>query len=122
MNDEHAPQPPRDPSAGTPDAPYGTTPAYGSPAPDDGASPYAASYGAGPAYGAAPVHGAPSAETTEQLPAAASPFDHAVHGSAAADSGAPAPVATGAAGTAAPRRGPGWVGTCLLYTSPSPRD
>ena len=50
-----APQPPRDPSAGTPDAPYGTTPAYGSPAPDDGASPYAASYGAGPAYGAAPV-------------------------------------------------------------------
>ncbi len=120
MNDEHAPQPPRDPSAGTPDAPYGTTPAYGSPAPDDGASPYAASYGAGtaygagPAYGAAPVQGASSAEATEQLPATASPFDHAVHGPAAAGSGAPAPVATGAAGTAAPRRGPGWVGTSAL--------
>ena len=114
MNDEHAPQPPRDPSAVTPDAPYGTTPAYGSPAPDDGASPYAASYGAGPAYGAAPVQGASSAEATEQLPATASPFDHAVHGPAAAGSGAPAPVATGAAGTAAPRRGPGWAGTSAL--------
>ena len=114
MNDEHAPQPPRDPSAVTPDAPYGTTPAYGSPAPDDGASPYAASYGAGPAYGAAPVQGASSAEATEQLPATASPFDHAVHGPAAAGSGAPAPVATGAAGTAAPRRGPGWGGTSVL--------
>ena len=120
MNDEHAPQPPRDPSAVTPDAPYGTTPAYGSPAPDDGASPYAASYGAGtaygagPAYGAAPVQGASSAGATEQLPATASPFDHAVHGPAAAGSGAPAPVATGAAGTAAPRRGPGWGGTSAL--------
>lgn len=126
MNDEHAPQPPRDPSAVTPDAPYGTTPSYGSPASYDGTSPYAApsgagsayaadaAYGSDPSYGPAPVHGAPSAETTEQLPATASPFDHALHGAAAAGSGAPAPVAAGAAGTAAPRRRPGWGGTSAL--------
>ena len=126
MNDEHAPQPPRDPSAVTPDAPYGTTPSYGSPASYDGTSPYAApsgagsayaadaAYGSDPSYGPAPVHGAPWAETTEQLPATASPFDHALHGAAAAGSGAPAPVAAGAAGTAAPRRGPGWGGTSAL--------
>jgi len=126
MNDEHAPQPPRDPSAVTPDAPYGTTPSYGSPASYDGTSPYAApsgagsayaadaAYGSDPSYGPAPVHGAPWAETTEQLPATASPFDHALHGAAAAGSGAPAPVAAGAAGTAAPRRGPGSGGTSAL--------
>lgn len=139
MNDEHAPQPPRDEAPGTPvtPGPGASTPAApGPPGPGPaGSTPVAAPYPAEPrpgpapswydqppsstgerprgsegafwgagAFGTAAPLGSPSAETTEPLPATVAPHD-AVPPAAAAPAGA---------GTAAPRRGPGWGGTSAL--------
>jgi len=139
MNDEHAPQPPRDEASGTPvtPSPGASTPAAPGPAGPGpaGSTPAAAPYPAEPrpgpapswydqappstgerprgsegafwgagAFGTAAPLGSPSAETTEPLPATAAPHD-AVPPAAAAPAGA---------GTAAPRRGPGWGGTSAL--------
>jgi putative serine protease PepD len=131
MNDEHAPQPPRDdetgnPAAPTPDAsgpdtsiPDASTPATvplpPQAAPDPVPSWYGAPYGAGaqqspgtpygadPAYGATPARGADTAYGAD----ATEPLPVTAAAPATASSAAPA-------GTTSPRRGPGWIGTSGL--------
>ena len=137
MNDEHSPQPPRDddtaiPAAPSPDASSpaasgpetsipdsstpGTVPLPPQAAPDPGPSWYGAS-GAGFSYGAATPHGADASSGGGAPYGPDAPYGAGA--SYGADATEPLPVtaaapAAASAGTAAPRRGPGWIGTGSL--------
>jgi putative serine protease PepD len=107
MNDEHAPQPPRDEVPGTPAAPRHdtTAPDVGTPVTEP--LPPTSAHGPAAAPDPTPAWYGSAAPSYETVP----PYGAAPSDTSASEPPAPAPAEAGAV---AQRRGPGWVGTSAL--------